>query len=93
MKKSSVSTGTLLGRHNVGKPSKSGGSALDLHHRIANDKQGPLALRKHLSTKPTSSSGDLGSKAVPLQTNRGGKEARSSDNPLINRHKSTKPRG
>ena len=76
--------------------SLSGGNALESDHsRTRANGRGPLpgiAIARHATIKPSSSSGTIGS-GQPLKTNKGGKEQRTSDNPIRRQTKSTKPKG
>lgn len=78
------------------KQSLSGGNALESEHsRTRSNGRGALpglATARHASIKPSASSGTIGH-AQPLKTNRGGKEQRTSDNPITRATKRTKPRG
>lgn len=85
-----------LPRYRSDKQSLKGGNALESDHsRTRALGRGGLPGKegaRHVSIKPSASSGTIGH-AQPLKTNRGGKEQRTSDNPINRATKRTKPRG
>jgi hypothetical protein len=89
------SGGTIISRHNKSGQTYGGGNALKSDHSIANDGKGAPSgtqYARHMTTKPSSNSGTIGS-GQPLKMNSGGKELRGSDAPKGGRvHKSTKPK-
>jgi hypothetical protein len=90
--KDGLTTGGLPRYRDI-KQSLQGGDALTPDKNQTRSGRGALtglAIARQATIKPSGDSGSVGP-ALPLKTNRGGKEQSTSDNPILRATKRTKP--